>query len=149
MVVLITEILGNEIIVSVFAATFICHIWKFIDGTTRNKRPDWGAWIAAGGMPSSHSSFVCSLALSIGFIEGFLSSVFFLAVGFATIVVRDSFGVRRAVDALAKTVNGIIKEKKLGIEQILKITGHTPVQTVVGVAIGIIVPAVLHLLIFY
>ena len=143
---MISDILTNQVIVSVFAATFICHIWKFSDFWARSGKPNFGSLVAAGGMPSSHSAFVCSIALSIGFVEGFLSSVFLLSLGFATVVVRDAFGVRRDVDMLRNTVNDIIKEKKVGVKQILKITGHTPVQVVVGSLMGIVIPLLLHLL---
>jgi hypothetical protein len=145
---LISDLLTNQVIVSVFAAIFICHIWKFIDFWARSGRPNFGTFFAAGGMPSSHSAFVCSIALSIGFVEGFLSSVFLLSLGFATVVVRDAFGVRRDVDMLRNTVNDIIKEKKVGVKQILKITGHTPVQVVVGSLMGIVIPLLLHLSVY-
>jgi acid phosphatase family membrane protein YuiD len=144
---MIYEIITNQIIVSVFVASLICQIWKIIDNSIRNKKVDLGAFVRTGGMPSSHATFVCALAVSIGLVEGFITSIFFLAAGFAIIVVRDAFGVRRAVDDLNKTVNSIIKKKKLGIHEILKIAGHTPVQAGVGAAIGIVVPLILN--IFY
>ncbi|MBW2972484.1 divergent PAP2 family protein [Candidatus Woesearchaeota archaeon] len=142
------ELLGNEIVVSVIVASAICQIWKFIDKSIRHKKLDWYALIATGGMPSSHSTFVCALAVSIGFVEGFLSTIFFLAAGFAIIVVRDAFGLRRAVDTLNHAVNEIIRKKKVGIAEILKIAGHTPVQAVVGVLLGVAVSVFFHFAVF-
>jgi acid phosphatase family membrane protein YuiD len=144
----ITDILTSQVIVSVLVASIVCHVWKLFDLWARSGKFSLGYLVAAGGMPSSHSSFVCSLALSIGFVDGFLSTVFLLSLGLAIIVVRDAFGVRHDIDMLRNTVNGIIREKKLGVKQILKITGHTPVQVVVGSLIGIVVPLVLHLFVF-
>ncbi|MBU2561996.1 MAG: divergent PAP2 family protein [Nanoarchaeota archaeon] len=146
---MIQELVTNEIVVSVVVASVICQIWKFIDKSIRKRKIDWYALVATGGMPSSHSTFVCSLAVSIGFVEGFLSTLFLLAAGFAVIVVRDAFGVRHAVDTLTKTVNEIIRAKKLGMEEILKITGHTPVQAAVGVLIGIAIPIMFHFAFYY
>jgi acid phosphatase family membrane protein YuiD len=126
----------------------VCEIWKFIDACARSKKLDFSGFFSTGGMPSSHATFACSIAAAIGLVEGWTSSVFLLSVGFALVVVRDAFGVRRDVDKLAGTVNKIIKSKKIGISQIMKITGHTPVQVVVGVIVGIVLPVLLDLFYF-
>ncbi|MBN1544576.1 divergent PAP2 family protein [Candidatus Woesearchaeota archaeon] len=143
------DIVTNQIVVSVIVASVICQIWKFIDKSFRKMKLDWYALVATGGMPSSHSTFVCSLAVSVGLVEGFLSTIFFLAAGFAVVVVRDAFGVRHAVDTLARSVNEIIRSKRLGVAELLKITGHTPVQAVVGVIVGIAVTVILHFAFYY
>jgi hypothetical protein len=145
---MISELLKNQIFVSVAITIIICEIWKFIDGSARHKRLNWASLVDTGGMPSSHATWVCSICISIGFVEGFTSSVFLLALGFAVIVVRDAFGVRRDVDNIVHTVNEIIREKKIGISAIMKITGHTPVQVFIGSALGLAVPAIIHFL-FY
>ncbi len=144
---MIQELVTNQIFVSVLITGFISEIWKFMDTSIRAKKIKWKVIFATGGMPSSHSSFVLSIATSVGLVEGFTSSIFLVALGFAMIVFRDAFGVRRAVDNLSNTINGIIQEKKLGITQIFKIAGHTPVQAIVGAVVGIIIPCLIH--IFY
>ena len=138
------EIITNQIIVTAVIAMAICTTWKTIDSSVRKKRFDLKAMFKTGGMPSSHATLVTALAISIGLVEGFLSTVFLLALGIATIVIRDAIGVRRHVDHLAKTVNAIIKLKKLTINSMLKITGHTPVQVVTGIVIGIVVPIAIN-----
>lgn len=142
---MIIGIITNQIIISVAIAMGICLSWKVIDSSARKKRFDPAAMLRTGGMPSSHSTLITSLAISIGFVEGFLSTIFLLALGVAMIVIRDAFGVRRHVDHLSKTVDKIIKVKKLTINSVLKITGHTPVQAIAGVAIGIAVPTIINL----
>jgi acid phosphatase family membrane protein YuiD len=141
---MIMDIITNQIIVSVVFAMVVCNTWKTIDSSIRKKRHDLKAMFRTGGMPSAHAALVTALAVSIGLVEGFLSTVFLLTLGIATIVIRDALGVRRHVDHLAKTVNEIIKVKKLTINGMLKITGHTPVQVVTGILIGIIVPIVIN-----
>ncbi|MFC1741860.1 divergent PAP2 family protein [Nanoarchaeota archaeon] len=141
---MIKELLTNQIFISVMITILICEIWKFIDHSIRNKKVDWGGLVVTGGMPSSHATWMCAIAVSIGLLEGFTSSIFFLAAGITVIVVRDAFGVRRDVDKLAETVNSIIKQKKLSIQEILKITGHSPVQVVVGIILGIAGPVIIH-----
>ncbi|MBW2964554.1 divergent PAP2 family protein [Candidatus Woesearchaeota archaeon] len=144
---MIKELLIHQVFVSVAIALVVCELWKFIDFSVRKKKLDWSALFETGGMPSSHSTFVCAIATSIGLVEGFASTIFLLSAGFAIVVVRDAFGVRRDVDKLTGTVNKIIHDKKVGIQEILKITGHTPVQVVVGSTLGIVVP--LLMLLFY
>ncbi len=142
------EFVTNQIFFSVAVASVLCQLWKFIDKSIRLKKLDWYALVATGDMPSSHSTFVCSLAISTGLVEGFLSSIFFVAGGFAVIVVRDAFGVRHTVDKLNKNVNEIIRKKKLGIQEIMQITGHTPVQAFTGCVLGIVIPIILHFLVY-
>ncbi len=141
---MLNDIITNQIFLSVIITVVICEIWKFIDSSVRKKRIDWGALVTTGGMPSSHANFVCAIAVSVGIVEGFASTVFFISAGLAIVVVRDAFGVRRDVDKVAKTVNEIIKDKKLGIKEIMKITGHTPVQVVVGCIAGIVIPIIIN-----
>ncbi len=136
----IRALLTNHIVLSVMISTVICQSWKIIGHSISLKRIDWDAFTATGGMPSSHATFVCSLATSIGLIEGFLSSIFFVAAGFAMIVIRDAIGVRRTVDDVSGVVNAIIKIKHISVEEIAKIAGHTPFQVLIGSLIGIIVP---------
>ncbi len=62
----------------------------------------------AGGMPSSHSSLVCSLAVGVARTEGFSSSIFALALIFAGVVMYDAMGVRRAAGEHAKVINRMV-----------------------------------------
>ena len=66
----------------------------------------------SGGMPSSHSAFVCSIAMGIGFREGFASSFFALAFMIAMVVMYDAMGVRRAAGEQAEAINEL-REKSL------------------------------------
>ena len=52
--------------------------------------------VGAGGMPSSHSAVVTSIATMIGKYEGITSPIFALSVVFAAVVMYDAAGVRRA-----------------------------------------------------
>jgi acid phosphatase family membrane protein YuiD len=42
----------------------------------------------------------------------------------------------------------VIKAKRLGISEMMRITGHTPIQVVVGGLLGIAVPIILHFLVY-
>lgn len=138
--------LTNQIFVSIVIATVFCEVWKFIDASVRSKRLQWKSLVATGGMPSSHATFTVSIATAVGLVDGFTTGVFFVAVGIAMIVIRDAIGVRRDVDTLRSIVNKIARQKKIGIKQVLKITGHTPVQVFTGTVLGILIPILVALI---
>ena len=62
----------------------------------------------AGGMPSSHTSLVVSLAISVARIEGYSSTEFALSLAFAAVVIYDAMGVRRAAGEQARTLNKLV-----------------------------------------
>ncbi len=62
----------------------------------------------AGGMPSSHTSMVVSLAIAMARIEGYNSTQFALSFAFAAVVIYDAMGVRRAAGEQARTLNKLV-----------------------------------------
>ena len=125
-------------------ATWLCiQIFKVIWDLVKTKKFNFKRIMGAGGMPSSHSAVVTSVATLIGRNEGIDSAIFGLAVIFACVVMYDAAGVRRAAGKQAKLLNKIIETPGLtGIEmseKLAEVLGHTPMQVVVGAIIGIIV----------
>lgn len=59
----------------------------------------------SGGMPSSHSALVCSLAVGMARSQGFASPLFALCVVLAGVVMYDAMGVRREAGKHAKILN--------------------------------------------
>jgi len=117
---------------------------------TTKKKKKWDAietviW-RTGGMPSSHSAVVCSLATAIGIHEGISSTFFILSLVFALVVLRDSVGVRRAAGLQAKALNNLGKQitKFTGQEfhSVKEIQGHTPLEVLVGSCLGILISVV-------
>lgn len=98
--------------------------------------------LGAGGMPSSHSAVVTSLATLIGRYEGTDTPIFALSVIFACVVMYDAAGVRRAAGKQAKLLNKLVETKGLnGVqvqEKLVEVLGHTPLQVFVGAVLGII-----------
>ena len=98
-----------------------------------------GAWrpFSLGGMPSTHSALVSSLAAAAWFETGF--SVLFLAcLIFSAIVVRDAFGVRLEVTRHSEALNRLVK--KGGYRR----TGHTAMEAAAGVGLGVVVTALVY-----
>jgi len=94
-----------------------------------------------GGMPSSHAAIVCALVTSVGIYEGLDSNLFIFSLIFAMVVLRDAVGVRRAAGLQAKALNNLGRQyaKLTGMEfhSVKEIQGHTPLEVLVGVVLGI------------
>jgi acid phosphatase family membrane protein YuiD len=108
-------------------------------------------FIGMGGMPSSHSAFVCSLATTIGIDTRWDSAAFWLAVGVALIVMTDAAGVRRAAGQQAKILNQMLddleKSRPIPQQRLKELLGHTPTQVFAGAALGILFSFALYPLI--
>ena len=102
---------------------------------------------ASGGMPSSHSAVVCSLASYTLFQQGLMSPLFGVTAVLAGIVMYDSFGVRRSSGEQAKTINKLIDEmlnsgniRKPGeYSKLREILGHQPLEVLAGAMLGVII----------
>ena len=85
---------------------------------------------------------VSSLAAVIGIKQGVHSEIFALSVIFAIIVMYDATGVRQAAGKQAKVLNQIIRElftgQPVSEEELKELIGHTPVEVVVGAAVGVV-----------
>jgi len=93
-----------------------------------------------GGMPSSHSSTVTSLATAIGITQGVESPVFLLSFFFAVLTVRDALGVRRATGVQAKAMNelgaAINEHIEIDYTPVKEVKGHKATEVVVGIILG-------------
>lgn len=133
---------GNEVLIVSILAWGIAQFLKIITWALVSKEVNFRRLVEPGGMPSSHSAFVTSLATGIGLTEGFSSSMFALATVFSLIVMYDAAGVRRAAGKQATVLNTIIEDlnrRELHPERLKELLGHTPVEVVVGAILGIIV----------
>lgn len=109
----------------------------------RHRKINFRLFVGTGGMPSSHSAFVCSLATAIGIESGWSSPVFLLSVGMALVIMTDAAGVRRAAGQQAKILNEIMDDlyssRPVAPQRLRELLGHTPVQVFVGAFLGILV----------
>lgn len=116
--------------------------FKVIYDLVKTKKFNFKRILGAGGMPSSHSAVVSSIATLIGKNEGINTPIFALSAIFAFVVMYDATGVRRAAGKQARLLNKIIETPGLSTlqvqEKLVEVLGHTPIQVFVGAAIGII-----------
>lgn len=140
---------GYEVIVSLIVANQIAQIFKTIRVAISKREFNLKLLFATGGMPSSHSSTVSAMATSIGLIEGFESTVFALAICFATVVMVDAAGLRRSASKQAKVLNKMMleiftKDMEFQPYRLKEFLGHTPVEVFAGSLLGIAVSLGLH-----
>ena len=107
-----------------------------------NIRRIWGS----GGMPSSHSALVCSLATVVALSEGIGSNNFGISVVLASVVMYDAAGVRRAAGKQARVLNQIIESKgNINVqEKLVELLGHTPKEVFVGAIVGVFLSTILY-----
>lgn len=127
---------------AVFLSWFISQLAKVAQGIVKKKRFNFRWLFDAGGMPSSHSATVASLATVSGLYFGFGSVIFLIVLIFSVITMFDAAGVRRSVGRQAQTLNKMLDdlyEKGAVPEQRVKeLLGHTPVEVFAGAFVGII-----------
>ena len=101
-----------------------------------------------GGMPSGHSATVTTLALLVGWVEGYGSALFALAGIFAVVTMHDAMGVRReagkhavSIKELASAINEMAKDQdmEVKIEKLKILVGHTPLQVYAGSLLGLLI----------
>jgi acid phosphatase family membrane protein YuiD len=108
-----------------------------------------GTALTAGGMPSSHSSGVASLATFIGLKKGLRSPEFAIATMLGLIVMYDAAGVRRHAGETAIAVNDLeesierlteshpeIKYHNKREKDLKEKLGHLPSEVVAGALFG-------------
>ena len=140
----LTEILKNYALVCSMLGWFMASLAKVVILLVRERRLDLKKIFASGGMPSSHSATVSSLAAAVAKTEGINSTNFAISFIFAFIVMYDASGVRRAAGEQAKILNQLVgnlsDNKPVYLKKNLKeIIGHTPLEVVVGALLGILI----------
>jgi len=133
----------NKYIYIPFIVWFCVQLFKVITDLITTKKFNFKRIMGAGGMPSSHSAIVTTLATLVGKYEGLETPIFAMSLVFAMIVMYDAAGVRRAAGKQARLLNKIVETPGLsGVEvqeKLVEVLGHTPLQVIVGAFIGIVV----------
>ena len=147
----------NEILTVSIVGWFVAQVLKTIInfillGKFQLERM-WGD----GGMPSAHSATVCAMVIAAARSEGVSSAIFAVASVVAIITMHDAMGVRHETGEQAKVLNQMIEEwidiseknsPFLQNMHLKEMVGHTPLQVVAGMVVGIVVGCLypMHLL---
>lgn len=142
----IQEFFSNKIIGVSVLSWAIAQFIKIIIDLYTTKKLDLNLIMSSGGMPSSHSSFVTSLAASTGILYGFDSVYFSITFVLAIVVMYDAAGVRRAAGKQAATLNRLLDKLDIQVDERLKeLLGHSPVEVTVGAVLGIVISVIANL----
>jgi len=142
------EIFRNKVLMTTISTWLIAQTVKVVIGVFRKKKFDFRLFIGSGGMPSAHAAGASCLATSVGMECGFDSVYFALAFAFAIVVMFDAQGVRRSTGKQAGILNKIMEDiywkGKIQELRLRELIGHTPIQVIAGVLIGLIVAFILY-----
>ena len=126
----------NKYIYVPFLLWFFIQLFKLLYDLVKTKKFNFKRILGAGGMPSSHSAVVTSVATLIGKYEGVDTAIFALSFIVAFVVMYDACGVRRAAGKQAALLNKLVETPGLtGLqvsEKLVEVLGHTPFQVLVG-----------------
>ncbi len=141
------QICNNPLLVVPLLTCLVAQVVKVLIDVIVNRKFSFRFLVSPGGMPSSHSALVGSLATGAGQISGWSSPEFAIATIFAIIVMYDAAGVRQAAGKQAKILNQIMEQlinhEDFNEEKLKELLGHTPVQVLVGLIVGILSSAFL------
>ncbi len=140
---ILNQLLRNPVLGAVLTAWLVAQALKIPTEYLRSRRRMWAMFLAAGGMPSSHSALLVAGTISVGLYRGFDDPLFAIAVAVTMIVVHDAAGVRRQAGMHAERINYLFEELIKGHvwdEDALKeVIGHTPLEVAGGIVLGFIV----------
>lgn len=127
----------------------IAQALKVVLGVFRKKKFDFKLFLGSGGMPSAHTAGASCLATMIGIDQGFDSIYFALAFAFTIVVMFDAQGVRRSTGKQAGILNKIMEDiywqKKIQEARLRELIGHTPVEVIMGLFLGILIALISNL----
>lgn len=137
------DLITNLFLMTAISSWAIAQVLKTIIHAIINKKLDLYRLFGDGGMPSGHSATVSSLAMICALHFGVGSAEFAIAAIFAIVVCHDAMGVRLETGKQAILLNEIIKAfdvlttEKLPQVKLKEFVGHTPIQVMAGILIGI------------
>lgn len=138
-----SALLGNTPLVAAILATVSAQVLKLLLVLLTERRWELGRLLDTGGMPSSHTAAVSALAVSVGILHGWGSSIFAVAAVLGSIVMYDATGIRRAAGRQAELINELVRELGHLFDEgfqpasLKTLLGHTYPQVFVGALLGV------------
>lgn len=139
----IAGLLQNQVLWCAVAAWFVAQALKIPTYWLVEKKLDWGRFFGSGGMPSSHTAFVVSLAIMVGVVSGFDTPGFAVATVLAAIVMYDASGVRHETGVQGRVLNEIIRKvfvdgQPITDVELKELVGHTKLEVAGGFIVGLL-----------
>ena len=140
-------------LVTALLSNILAQVLKTVVYYYRTGKWDFHWVIASSVFPSSHSSTVTALSLSIGIQEGFDSAIFAVTTIFSFIVMYDACHVRYYSGKNIELTQQLVKDLRemTGLhfddpiyqEKLKNVLGHKFVEVIRGFVVGLAVPLIL------
>ena len=148
------ELVTNPFLITSTSSWFVAQVIKVIINACVTKKLDWERLFGDGGMPSGHSATVSSLAIFTALRCGCGSFEFAVCAILAIIVCHDATGVRQEAGKQAIVINDMVEQFEKFFKQdivdidLKELVGHTPLQVLAGITLGLINALVMHFWVF-
>ena len=150
----IAALFDNRFLIIPLTAWFTAQILKTLIYWIINRKFDITRMFGDGGMPSGHSATVTALATLAALVYGLSSFEFAVCAILAIIVCHDAMGVRLETGKQAEVLNDLIEvidlltTEELPEVKLKEFVGHTPIQVMAGVIVGILNAVIMYHLMF-
>lgn len=150
----ILELLTNRFVLTALSSWFVAQVVKTILHLIINRKLDLTRLFGDGGMPSGHSATVTSLATYAALAKGPGSFEFAVCGILAIIVCHDATGVRLETEKQGQLLQELVEafealhDKDLPEVKLKRFVGHTPIQVMAGIILGIANAFVMYHFIF-
>ncbi len=124
-----------------------------------DRKWDVSKMFSTGGMPSSHSAAVSSLATVVAFRSGAGSMLFAACVVFGVIVMYDAAGIRRHAGEQAIAINKLEAEIRRYLDnpaaafrqdvyqkRLKEMLGHQPSEVFMGALLGVVLGLIVNVI---
>ena len=150
----LTELFTNPFLITSTSSWLIAQVMKVIINFCVTRQLSWERLFGDGGMPSGHSATVSSLAIFAALRCGCGSFEFAVTAILAIIVCHDAMGVRQETGKQAVIINEMVLQFEKLLKQditdidLKELVGHTPLQVIAGITVGICNALIMHFLVF-
>ena len=140
----LSDMISNPFLLTAVSSWLIAQVLKTVINAVVQKKFVLERLLGDGGMPSGHSATVTSLAAMSALTYGTGSFQFAVTTVLAIVVCHDAMGVRQETGKQAVMINEIVRsfrilsEENLQEVRLKEFVGHTPVQVIAGVLLGVI-----------
>jgi acid phosphatase family membrane protein YuiD len=141
----------NPFVITAASAWFVSQTLKIFTHAIAHKEFQLKRFFGDGGMPSSHTATVASLAGFSALAYGLDSFQFAISVILTIIVCKDAVGVRQETGKQSLIINELkhmIESKEITDIELKKFVGHTPLQVLYGLGVGLTMAAIMFFFVF-
>lgn len=144
------DLIRNPFFMAAVSSWMLAQILKTVIYAIVYKQIDLTRLVGDGGMPSGHSATVTSMAVMAFCIYGAGSFEFAVSAILAIIVCHDAMGVRLETGKQAVVLNEIMDTLDIFVSgkaeemELKEFVGHTPLQVMAGIAVGVCNAVILY-----